>query len=150
MGLPRMLIRDAVPSDEAAWRGLWAGYVAFYEADVEDAVTAKTWERLIHKQDGLVCRVAETDGTVCGFSLSVLHAGTWTLAPVCYLEDLFVAPEQRGRGIGEALIRDLTSMAESQGWSRIYWHTRASNAAARSVYDRFTLADDFVRYRLFF
>lgn len=145
-----MLIRDAVPSDEPSWRKLWAGYVAFYEADVPDEVTAKTWERLIRKQDGFVCRIAETSGKVCGFSLSVLHAGTWTTEPICYLEDLFVAPEQRGHGIGEALIRDLVALAKAKGWSRLYWHTQASNAAARSVYDRFTLADDFVRYRLVF
>jgi ribosomal protein S18 acetylase RimI-like enzyme len=80
----------------------------------------------------------------------VLHSGTWTVDPVCYLEDLFVDPEHRGRGIGEALIRDLVATAKSKGWSRLYWHTRNSNAAARSVYDRFTLADDFVRYRLIF
>ena len=76
-----MLIRDAFPSDEPAWRQLWDGYVAFYEADVPEDVTAKTWERLIRKQDGLFCRIAETGGEVCGFSLSVLHAGTWTTAP---------------------------------------------------------------------
>jgi ribosomal protein S18 acetylase RimI-like enzyme len=145
-----MLIRDAVPSDEPAWRVLWAAYVAFYEAEVAEDVTAKTWERLIHKQDGLICRIAEKDGAACGFSLSVLHAGTWTVSPVCYLEDLFVAPEHRGKGIGEALIRDLVSTAQAKGWSRLYWHTRASNETARSVYDRFTVADDFVRYRLFF
>jgi ribosomal protein S18 acetylase RimI-like enzyme len=145
-----VLIRDAFPSDESSWRQLWAGYLAFYESEVPEEVTAKTWERLIRRQDGFYCRVAETGGEVCGFSLSVLHSGTWTTDPVCYLEDLFVAPEQRGRGIGEALIRDLVTTAKSKGWSRLYWHTRASNAAARSVYDRFTLADDFVRYRLIF
>lgn len=144
-----MLIRDALPSDEPSWRKLWAGYVAFYDADVPDAVTARTWERLIRKQDGLLCRVAEISGDVCGFSLSVLHAGTWTAAPVCYLEDLFVAPGHRGRGIGEALIRDLVEMGKAAGWSRLYWHTQAGNAAARRVYDRFAKADDFVRYRLF-
>jgi GNAT superfamily N-acetyltransferase len=145
-----MLIRDALPSDEPSWRKLWDGYVAFYEADVPEDVTLKTWERLIRKQDGLLCRIAETGGQVCGFALCVLHAGTWTTAPVCYLEDLFVSPEHRGRGIGEALIRDLVGMAKTQGWSRLYWHTQANNAKARSVYDRFTKADDFVRYRLFF
>jgi len=145
-----MLIRDAFPSDEPAWRRLWDGYVAFYEADVPEEVTAKTWERLIRKQDGLFCRIAETGGEACGFSLSVLHAGTWTTAPICYLEDLFVSPERRGRGIGEALIRDLVTTAKAKGWSRLYWHTRQSNATARRVYDRFTLADDFVRYRMVF
>lgn len=143
-----MLIRDAFPSDEPSWRKLWAGYVTFYEADVPEEVTAKTWERLIRRQDGLFCRVAETSGEACGFSLSVLHACTWTTTPVCYLEDLFVAPEARGRGIGEALIRDLVSQAKSNGWSRLYWHTRDSNSTARSVYNRFTKADDFVRYQL--
>ncbi len=145
-----MLIRDAVPSDEPSWRKLWSGYAAFYEANVSEEVTAKTWERLIRKQDGFLCRVAETSGEVCGFSLSVLHAGTWTTDPVCYLEDLFVDPDHRGRGIGEALIRDLVALSKAKGWSHLYWHTRASNTAARSVYDRFTRADDFVRYRLVF
>lgn len=145
-----MLIRDAFPSDEAAWRQLWAGYVAFYEADVPEEVTARTWERLIRRQDGFFCRVAETESQACGFSLSVIHAGSWTAEPICYLEDLFVAPERRGRGIGEALIRDLVTTAKAKGWSRLYWHTQASNAAARRVYDRFTLADDFVRYRISF
>ena len=145
-----MLIRDALPNDEPSWRKLWNGYLAFYQAEVPEDVTLKTWERLIRKQDGLFCRVAETGGEVCGFSLSVLHAGTWTTAPVCYLEDLFVSPEHRGRGIGEALIRDLAGMAKSQGWSRLYWHAQAGNAAARSVYGRCAKADGFVRYRLFF
>jgi GNAT superfamily N-acetyltransferase len=145
-----VLIRDAFPSDETAWRQLWAAYLAFYKTELPDAVTAKTWERLIRRQDGLFCRIAETDGAPCGFSLSVLHAGTWVTSPICYLEDLFVAPEARGRGVGEALIRDLAAQAKAKGWSRLYWHTQESNGPARSVYDRFTLADEFVRYRLVF
>lgn len=145
-----MLIRDAVPSDAPSWRRLWDGYLAFYETELAEEVTARTWERLIRQQDGLFCRVAETSGEISGFSHSVLHAGTWTTTPVCYLEDLFVAPEQRGRGIGEALIRDLVTLGHAKGWSRLYWHTRSSNATARRVYDRFTDADDFVRYRIFF
>jgi GNAT superfamily N-acetyltransferase len=145
-----VLIRDALPSDEPAWRQLWAGYLAFYQTDLPEEVTAKTWERLIRRHDGLFCRIAETSGRPCGFSLSVLHAGTWVTTPVCYLEDLYVEPDSRGRGIGEALIRDLVGQAKAKGWSRLYWHTQTSNAAARSVYDRFTMADDFVRYRLFF
>ncbi|AHB47160.1 GNAT family acetyltransferase [Hyphomicrobium nitrativorans NL23] len=145
-----MLIRDALPSDEPRWRRLWDGYLAFYETTLPEDVTARTWNRLIHKSDGLFCRVAETAGEVCGFSHSVLHAGTWTTTSSCYLEDLFVAPEQRGRGVGEALIRDLAGLAKAKGWSRLYWHTRGSNAAARRVYDRFIAADDFVRYRIFF
>ena len=71
---------------------------------------------------------------------------TWTVAPVCYLEDLFVAPSFRGDGIGRLLIQDLVDRAKSNGWSRLYWHTRANNPA-RHLYEEFAKADDFVRYR---
>jgi GNAT superfamily N-acetyltransferase len=145
-----MIIRDAMPSDEPSWRKLWEGYLTFYKAEVPEEVTLRTWERLIRKQDGFLCRIAETSGEVCGFSNSVLHGGTWTVQPICYLEDLFVRPESRGRGIGEALIRDLAEMAKAKGWSHLYWQTQTGNATARSVYDRFTNADDFVRYVLAF
>jgi ribosomal protein S18 acetylase RimI-like enzyme len=67
----------------------------------------------------------------------------------CYLEDLYVDPVVRGHGIGRALIDDLVRLGRDNGWSRIYWHTRQSNEAARRLYDKFAKADDFVRYRLF-
>ena len=93
-------------------------------------------------------RMAEWKGNVAGFTVSIIHQGSWTLDPICYLEDLFVAPEARGHGIGRALIADLLARAKERGWSRLYWHTREGNAAARRVYDEFVVPDDFVRYRL--
>jgi len=83
-----------------------------------------------------------------GFSTAVLHEGTWTTAPTCYLEDLFVDPALRGGGVGRALIQNLIDLGRSRGWSRLYWHTQAGNATARRLYDSFVQADDFVRYRL--
>jgi len=93
-------------------------------------------------------RIAEWQGDVAGFTVSVLHPASWTLTPACYLEDLFVDPDRRGHGIGQALIEDLVTMGRHRGWSRIYSHTRASNETARRLYDRFAAADDFVRYRM--
>jgi GNAT superfamily N-acetyltransferase len=94
-------------------------------------------------------RLAEWQGVVVGFTVCVLHPGSWTLTPVCYLEDFFVDPGIRGQGIGRALIEDLLSTAQRRGWSPVYWHTRRSNEAARRLYDKFAEADDFVRYRIF-
>ncbi len=143
------VIRDPRPDDEAAWRHLWSGYVDFYEAEVSEAVTAATWRRLFMPGSGMFGRIAEWNGAVSGFTVSVVHPGSWTLAPLCYLEDLFVAPKMRGHGLGRALIEDLIAIARERGWSRIYWHTRQGNATARALYDRFAKADDFVRYRIF-
>ena len=81
-------------------------------------------------------------------TVNVLHEGTWSAAPICYLEDLFVAPEARGAGIGRALISDLIAVGKVRGWSRLYWHTKSGNSEARRLYDRFVAADDFCRYRL--
>jgi GNAT superfamily N-acetyltransferase len=142
------LIRDPNADDEAHWRDLWAQYVAFYEAEVSEAVTAGTWRRLLNPGSGMFGRLAEWQGTVFGFTVSVLHPGSWTLAPICYLEDLFVAPQARGHKLGRALIDDLVDRAKQRGWSRLYWHTRAGNEPARRLYDQFVTADDFVRYRL--
>jgi ribosomal protein S18 acetylase RimI-like enzyme len=144
-----MLIRDPRPEDEGAWRCLWSGYVAFYEAEVSEEVTAGTWQRLLTPGSSMFGRIAEWQGAVAGFTVSVLHPGSWTLTPICYLEDLFVDPEARGHGLGRALIDDLITMAQDHSWSKIYWHTRQSNETARRLYDRYVEADDFVRYRMF-
>ncbi len=143
-----LVIRDPAPDDEGAWRVLWARYCAFYEKSVPEAVTAGTWARILTPGSPLFGRIAQWKGDVVGFTVSILHQGSWTLDPICYLEDLFVAPSARGRGIGRALIADLLGRAKERGWSRLYWHTRESNAPARRLYNEFATADDFVRYRL--
>lgn len=140
-------IRDPAPTDEMAWRRLWSEYNAFYQASIPENVTARTWQRILDlTSTSIFGRLAVADGEVAGFSVSVLHDSTWTIAPVCYLEDLFVVPKFRGRGCGRLLIQDLVDFSQSKGWSRLYWHTRASNPARR-LYDEFAKADDFVRYR---
>ncbi|MFG1301667.1 GNAT family N-acetyltransferase [Xanthobacter sp. V3C-3] len=142
-----VVITDAGPADEAAWRRLWAGYNAFYEADVAPQVTARTWARILDPASPIFCRLAWHEGEAVGFTIGVLHEGTWVTAPICYLEDLFVDPARRGLGLGRALIADLVAQGREAGWSRLYWHTRADNPA-RKLYDTFVAADDFVRYRM--
>ncbi len=142
-------IRDCHAGDEDAWRRLWAGYNAFYHAHVDDLVTSVTWSRILDPGAPVFSRLAEREGRAVGISVSVLHPGTWTPDPICYLEDLFVEADARGSGVGRALIDDLIALGRERGWGRLYWHTQACNAIARRLYDRYTAADDFVRYRLF-
>ena len=148
MPAPALAIRDPKPGDEAAWRHLWAGYVAFYKSEVSEAVTAATWRRLFMPGSGMIGRIAEWEGAVSGFTVSIVHPRSWALAPICYLEDLFVEPGLRGRGLGRALIEDLIALGRERGWSGLYWHTQQGNATARLLYDHFAKADDFVRYRI--
>lgn len=143
------LVRYPSAEDEAAWRQLWALYNAFYEASVAEEVTARTWRRILDPAVPMFGRLAVVGRDVVGFSVNVIHEGTWTVAPICYLEDLFVDTAFRRQGIGRLLIQDLVDLATARGWSRLYWHTRKDNPG-RGLYDEFVGADDFVRYRLIF
>jgi GNAT superfamily N-acetyltransferase len=145
--MPPPVIRSALPSDEPIWRRLWRGYCDFYETAVPEAVTQRTWKRILDPDSGIMCIVAEDRGLVVGFAHCVVHENTWETQPVCYLEDLFVAPEARGQGVGRALLEWLRNAMRAEGWARLYWMTRRdNNEAARALYDQFTHADDFVRY----
>ena len=140
-------IRDAAPGDEADWRRLWAGYVAFYRVAVSPDVTTTTWGRIIDPATPLFMRVAVLDGHVVGFAICLLHEATWVKEPVCYLEDLFLDEAVRGKGIGKALLDDLVENAKANGWARLYWHTDEGNQTARRLYDKYTEADGHVSYR---
>ncbi|MDB5856355.1 MAG: acetyltransferase-like protein [Ramlibacter sp.] len=140
------IIRAALPSDEPAWRQLWRGYCDFYEAPVPDEVTNRTWKRILDPDAQVMCLVAEVEGKVYGFANCVVHENTWETQAVCYLEDLYVTPSGRGRGIGGSLLEWLRNAMRAEGWARLYWMTKADNAQARRLYDRFAQTDDFVRY----
>lgn len=140
-------LRELLPSDHADWLDLWQGYLGFYATTLPAEATAATWRRLLDPAVPMFARVAEHAGRAIGFAIVVLHEGTWVQAPVAYLEDLYVDPQHRGRGVGRALIDDLLALGRQRGWATLYWHTRADNPARR-LYDAFTSADDFVRYRI--
>jgi GNAT superfamily N-acetyltransferase len=146
MALPT--IRSALPSDEAAWRKLWRGYCDFYGVHLHDEVTDRTWKRILHPDSAVMCVVAEVEGQVYGFANCVVHENTWETQPVCCLEDLFVLPAARGRGLGKSLIEWLRNAMRAEGWARLYCMTREDNEPARRLYDRFAQADGFVRYAI--
>ena len=139
-------IRAALPSDEPVWRQLWDGYCDFYGADLPAEVTNRTWKRILDPDSAIMCVVAESEGRVLGFAHCVVHENTWETQAVCYLEDLYVTPGARGQGVGGALLEWLRNAMRAEGWARLYWVTKADNAQARRLYDRFTRADGFVRY----
>lgn len=143
-----LTVRELREDDYSQWRSLWNGYLSFYECELDESVTASTWKRALTVDSGVFCRVAVIDENVIGFALCILHPGTWSTSPVCYLEDLYVDASQRGIGAGKALLNALKEEGKRAGWSTLYWVTRDNNPA-RKLYDQFCLADDFVRYRMF-
>lgn len=147
-GKTAVILRDADPSDEAAWRGLWHSYLGFYKVDLSAAITDQTWARLMDPTSPMQVRLAMEGDRALGFAIHHHHCSTWVMGDDGYLEDLFVDPLARGKGIGRALIEDLIQIAKSKGWNRLYWHTDADNVTARGLYDSFVASDGHIRYRM--
>jgi GNAT superfamily N-acetyltransferase len=139
-------IRTIEPRDEPRWRELWDGYTRFYEREPAEEVTLHLWKRLMDPACPVYAIVAESDGEVAGIANYLIHESTSLLTPVCYLQDLFVDPAQRGAGIGRTMIDWLIEEMKAQAWSRIYWNTRENNYRARALYDSYTPHSGFLRY----
>jgi len=144
-------VRPAGAADEIGWRRLWKGYCNFYEVTIAQDVTDDLWRRIVDGRAGIHAVVAESvsrdrEPQLIGFGNYVLHPYTWGRGLMCYLEDLFVAEHCRRAGVGRAIIEELIQTAYDNGWARVYWHTHEINAVARSMYDKVTPSDSFVRY----
>ena len=146
MRMANMMIRKIQPRDEPRWRVLWDAYNHFYGREPNETITRHAWERLMNPAMPMYAIVAEREQHVVGIANYVIHESTSKLTPVCYLQDLFVDPAERGGGIGRMLIDWLVNEMKSQGWSRIYWHTKENNYRARALYDSYTPRSAFVQY----
>jgi len=80
--------------------------------------------------------IAEFDGVSAGFALYFNSYSTWRGHHGIRLEDLYVTPALRGRGIGKALLVRLAQIAVEQGCSRLEWDVLDWNAPAIAVYER--------------
>ena len=141
-------VRAIEPADRAGWEPLWAGYLDFYDTHLHAAVTEATWNRINGGDAAMGALVAVDGGGPVGFAHYVLHPTTWTITPACYLEDLFVAPQQRGGGVGRQLITTLAARGRDAGWSGLHWLTAHDNTAGMRLYDRVARRTQWVRYEL--
>jgi GNAT superfamily N-acetyltransferase len=139
-------VRELRPEDRAQWQPLWDGYNLFYERpSFPSEITQATWARFFDPDEPMFAAVAELDGKVVGIVQYLYHRSTTAIEHVCYLQDLFTAPEQRGLGIGRALIEHVFGEAERAGSRRVYWNTHEDNPA-RKLYDRLATLSAFRRY----
>ena len=117
-----LIIRRARP-DEAGLVLSLVRELAEYEKllpEVE-ATEADIGEALFGGHPRLFCEVAEWQGEPAGFAGWVINFLTFSGRSGIYLEDLFVRPAHRGKGIGKALLADLASECVTNGWSQLQW-----------------------------
>jgi len=140
-------IKAIANNDFDIWLPLWKGYQQFYEVDIPESVTLKTWARLLDPVEPMRAALAMVGEQALGLVHSIYHRSTWTTGDYCYLQDLFVADDARGGGVGRALIEHVYAEARRRGASRVYWSTHESNHNAMQLYDRIAERSGFIIYR---
>ncbi len=143
-----LIIRAIEEKDKDQWLKLWAGYLEFYKSSISPEQTELTWKRLVNNEQKMFGFVAESEEGVIGFTHCLFRPSTWTETDYCYLEDLFVDPNIRGKGVGRALMEKVIELAKEKNSKRVYWTTQEFNKTARLLYDSITPVSEFVQYRL--
>lgn len=135
--------------DHDEWLELWRGYLEFYETELGDRITEATYARMISAASDIHGAIARDEaGRAVGIVHWLTHAGTWTTSEYVYLEDLYVAADARGLGVGAALIEHVRGWADQQGADKVYWLTAETNARARVLYDRIATRTGFIHYEV--
>jgi GNAT superfamily N-acetyltransferase len=99
-----------------------------------EATEAGIGAALFSDNPRLFCEIAEWNGEGVGFAVWFLNFSTFSGRYGIYLEDLFVRPAFRGKGIGKALLADLARTCVKNGWSRLQWSVLDWNAPSIAFY----------------
>jgi len=139
-------ISKLAPSDRAVWEALFRAYIDFYQRVEPPEMYDRAWREF--QTDTLLHAFgAKLDGRLVGITHFLVHPNT-SGPDVCYLQDLFTAPDVRGKGVARALIAAVVDWARARGCVRVYWHTQASNSTARYLYDQVAENRGFIRYQI--
>ncbi len=127
-------------ADFDEWQVLWDGN---NQGNRDSDVTAQTWLRLLDPQSPVKGLVARQQAKMIGLVHYILHPVTGHLRPVCYMQDLYVAPAARSQGVGRALVEQLAALGQQEQWARLYWLAESKNKAAQALYKTLGVKLDF-------
>jgi len=130
-------LRAAEPADVGRIVELIGGLAEFERlTHLLEVTPDKLHPHLFGERPVAEARVAERNGKVVAFALFFTNFSTFLARPGLYLEDLFVEPAERGRGIGAALLADLARLAAERGYGRFEWSVLDWNENAIRFYRR--------------
>ena len=128
-------IREAERGDTALILELIRGLAEYEKLSHEVVATPELLEKwLFGERPVAEVLIAEWEGQARGFALFFHNFSTFLGRPGFYLEDLYVQPEFRGRGIGKGLLLKLAQLAVSRGYGRVEWSVLDWNEPAIQFY----------------
>lgn len=132
-----MEVRPARDDEVEALLPLIRGYCDFYEASPTDDGLREMARALIADPEQGALFIARNDqGEAVGFAAMGWKWSSLRAARIGVMEDLFVAPDARGKGFAEALIEACAEGCRERGMPALEWVTATDNRRAQAVYDR--------------
>ena len=132
-----LAIRPAERADVPVIAELIRGLARFEKLEHEVSMTEERLaENLFGQHRYAETLLAEEEGVPVGFALFFHNFSTFLAQPGIYLEDLFVVLEQRGHGVGRALLKELARLAVERGCGRLEWSVLDWNREAIGFYER--------------
>jgi ribosomal protein S18 acetylase RimI-like enzyme len=125
----------ATPADVPLVLELIRGLAEYeHEPDAVQTTPTQLHAALFGKPPAAEAAIARLDGGAAGFALWYQTFSTWTGRPGLWLEDIFVKPEYRRRGVGRALLTYLAVLCEQRGYARLEWSVLDWNTPAIDFY----------------
>jgi GNAT superfamily N-acetyltransferase len=142
-------IRPARTDEIEEMLPLIRAYCEFYEVEPNDSGIRTMFETLINDPGQGTVFIARADGKAVGFATLDWKWSSLKAAKIGYLEDLYVHPDTRGKGIADALIKVCADRCRELGRPALEWLTAPDNHRAQKVYDRTGAdSDTYVEYDL--
>ncbi|MDD2878400.1 MAG: GNAT family N-acetyltransferase [Acidiphilium sp.] len=148
--MPNFTLRAATPADTDAVLALVHDLAVYERAPNAVDMTAPMLHAALFGDRPLAHAIVAEATEILGFAVYFTSFSTWTGKAGLYLEDLFVKPEARGRGIGKALLRHLATEAIRRDCARLEWQVLDWNEPAIAFYQSLGAEplDEWTRYRV--
>jgi len=142
------MIREIQLKDKAQWEKLYRDYADFYKVEMNDKILQTVWKWLHNKNHEINGLVYEVNENIVGLAHYRRMVRPLKGQDIGFLDDLFVDPKHRGKGIGEKILNKLKEISKTKGWNLIRWITHNDNLKAKSLYDRVAKKTNWDLYEL--
>jgi ribosomal protein S18 acetylase RimI-like enzyme len=145
-----LFIKAVTEADIDALLPLVADYQRFYGVDaVDDAANRRFFLQFAGDAAAGIQHLAFASGEAVGFTTLYFGFCSIEAAPVATLYDLYVVPQQRGAGIGRALMENAAQVARARGMRQMAWFTAPDNVMAQRLYDSIASArSEWIQYSM--
>ncbi len=139
------------PEDRNSYERMWRAYEGHRaRAEVKGVMVESNWNAFIAADGRLYAYALRADGVAgaVGFAQYIYHFCTKSVRPECYLSDLYVSEEHRGRGGGGRLVDAVIAECREKNMFRLTWITEQDNRPAQKLYSRYVEGHEWIRYKL--